>query len=429
MPTTTRKLGEQERLLNYLHAFGGLISLQVLSIRGPLTPELVQGGLDWLQQHHAILRAHVRLGGLVFRSLPPFAYRQPWFDTQGTTKIPLRIVDDAAPDARDKVMEWELKRPIRGRRKPRLRATLVRASASAEVQHLVIAADHAILDAQSWTMASREFLEFLRDPEAARAKPVLDAGLPEPLEAGLPKKPNAGANYQPAIRLPKRPVPGAHRGTAIVRRRLDASQMSALRTEMKSHRATLHGVVSGAVLGALHEKYGISEITCLSTIDLRRLAKPAFPPGTFGCYIDILRTKHGTVGDFWSLAADASFKLISTLARNQESASILKLLDWEAYRHEGMATMLNNMRIDGIAITTAGESGLLGDYGAFSLVDMDMGVSLQLFGPSLFVIALERTGGLDISFCYATAAMSEPDAADLADRASAALRNAGQASA
>jgi hypothetical protein len=41
----SRPLGEQERLLNYLHAYGGLIVLQVLHVRGRLDPAQVRAAL------------------------------------------------------------------------------------------------------------------------------------------------------------------------------------------------------------------------------------------------------------------------------------------------------------------------------------------------------------------------------------------------
>ena len=43
----SRPLGEQERLLNYLHAYGGLIVLQVLHVRGRLDPPQVRAALAW----------------------------------------------------------------------------------------------------------------------------------------------------------------------------------------------------------------------------------------------------------------------------------------------------------------------------------------------------------------------------------------------
>src|SRR5712672_2260545 len=107
-----RKLGEQERLLNYLHGFGGLIAIQVLHVEGRIDPTQVKRALAWLQTQHPILRAHIRYGGPVFVGLPPYVYRQPYFDTAGTTEIPLSVVDDPDPEAWRKVMAKDLRTPI-----------------------------------------------------------------------------------------------------------------------------------------------------------------------------------------------------------------------------------------------------------------------------------------------------------------------------
>jgi hypothetical protein len=50
-----------------------------------------------------------------------------------------------------------------------------------------------------------------------------------------------------------------------------------------------------------------------------------------------------------------------------------------------------------------------------------MAVSLDMFGPSLFVIASERLGGIDLSLGYAADAMPDGDARALGDRAIAIL--------
>jgi hypothetical protein len=162
-------------------------------------------------------------------------------------------------------------------------------------------------------------------------------------------------------------------------------------------------------------------MTVLTTIDLRRLMKPALHPETYGCYIDILRTKNAIGNDFWATAKEVSFKLISTLAKDQESASILKLFDWEVYRKETWGLMTQRRRIDGLAVTTAGESGLRRHYGNLELVDVTMAVSLDLFGPSLFVIASERDGGIDLSIGYTASAIAEEEVAALANDALASL--------
>jgi hypothetical protein len=165
----------------------------------------------------------------------------------------------------------------------------------------------------------------------------------------------------------------------------------------------------------------MDEMTILSTVELRRMMKPPLPVTAFGCYIDILRTHHKLSNDFWAMASDLSFKLISAIARDQESASILKLATWDVYKYETIPTLTHRRRIDGIAITTAGQSYATTSYGPFEIEGGSGGVSIDMFGPSLFVVTTETDGDLDLKVGYPGYALSTEDAVDLADRAVAAL--------
>ncbi len=423
----TRPLGEEEQLLNHLHARGALIAMQVLHVRGRLDPALVKRGLAWLQTQHPILRAHIRYGKIVWRRLPPFNYRQPWFDTEGTTEIPLKVLDDTDPDAWRKVFVSDIRTPIPKGNHPRLRITLVRQSPDADLNHIVICADHATLDAQSANMLARQLLEFLADPAMAQRKPPLHAALPPPIEALLPNKSGSGkkTTYTLAIRLPKQMVPEPEKETRVLARYIGPNITARLEDAIKANRTTLHGALTAAFLLAMRERYMLDAMTVLTTVDLRRLSKRALPHETYGCYIDILRTKHAITDDFWATARDASFKLIAALAKDRESASIMKFPEWKVYRRELRPTIRNNRRLDGLAVTTVGESGLQSSYGAYTLEDVTRIVSLDMFGPSLFVIANERLGGLDLSVGYTAIAMSEDEVCWLTDNAVARLESAG----
>jgi hypothetical protein len=414
----SRPVGEQERILHYVHVFGGLIPLQVLHVRGPLEAERLKRALTELQRRHAILRAHIRYGRPKFLSVPPFVYLQPYFDTRGTTEIPLRIVTARWQDE----LSRELTKHMGLGRKPRLRFTLVRDPADASLNHIIFAADHSILDGQAANLISRELLEWLGDNRAFEAVGPSDRELPPPLEAGLPVKPNSGnKGYEPIFRLPVQRHHRAKRETRVVVRRIDAEATKALKAAVKINRTTLHGAMAAAFLMAMRERYGITAMTCLSSVDLRRLCRPPLPADTCGCYIDILRTKHALAGDFWSVARDVSYKLVSTLAKDQASASVLNQPGWEVYRAEWKSTFGSRRRIDGLGLTTAGESGLRSHYGELTLEGVAAAVSLNLFGPGLMVIANERGGGVDVCVCYAAEALPETDALWMTDRAVASL--------
>ena len=409
-----RLVGEQERLLHYVHIFGGLIPLQVLHVRGRVEPVDLKRVLAELQRRHAILRAHVRYGWPRLLSVPPFVYLEVFLDMRGTTEIPLKVVTARWQD----VMSKELTKHLGMGRKPRLRFTLVRDPADSSLNHVIFAADHAIMDGQASNLISRELLELLGEPGAFNADVPTERQLPPPLEAGLSAKPDSGRKgYERILRMPLEPRHRARRETRVLVRRIDAEATRELKAAVKANRTTLHGAVAAAFLIAMRERYGIDEMTCLSPVDLRRLCKPPLPADTCGCYIDILRTRHDLGGDFWSVARDVSYKLVSTLAKDQASASVLNQPGWEAYRNEWKGAIGSRRRIDGLALTTAGESGLKSRYGALTLEGVASSVSVNLFGPGLFVIANERSGGIDVSVSYAAEAMPEAAAIALTDRA------------
>lgn len=426
----TRRVGEQERIFHYLHMAGGLIASFAVQVDGRLDPGLLRRAFDWLQRQHPILRSHIRYEGVAWRSVPPFVYPIPFFDTRGTTEIPIRVVTDPDPDAWHAVLASENKTPIpvgKGKTHPRIRVVLVRTREDAESSVLVLTLDHCIADAQAGLLLNDQLFRYLADPAKMEAEPIPQPGLPPSLESGLPKKPDSGTRpYIPAIRFPLTEVPNPERASRSVERRIGANVGQTIRDAVRAHRTTMHGAIGAAFLAATRDKFGMSEMTVLSTVELRRMMKPPLPITAFGCYIDILRTHHELRPDFWAMAADLSFKLISALARDQESASVMKLAGWDVYRAETIPTIKHRRRIDGIAITTAGESGFKGDYGPFRIGRTSESVSIDMFGPSLFVVTTEQDGAIDLFVGYAADSLSAEDAADLTDRAVAALTAASE---
>ncbi len=142
-------------------------------------------------------------------------------------------------------------------------------------------------------MLSRHLLEYLNDPAGAKGEHLSASPCPHRLEEGLSRKPDSGTrSYEPAIRLPNRPLPKPKAETRVLARRIEPSDADKLRAAIKANRTTLHGATTAAFLMAIRRRYSLETMTVLTTIDLRRLMKPALHPETYGCYIDILRTKN-----------------------------------------------------------------------------------------------------------------------------------------
>jgi hypothetical protein len=411
----TRQLGEQERMLHEMHRFGGLIAAQVLHIRGPLDASLVRRALDWLQQRHPILRAHVTRGKLAFRDRFPFVVVQPSFQIEGTSAIPFTEVDD--PDW-EKVLREEMRTPIPLGTNPRIRAVLIKPVDG--VHRLIVTADHSVTDAQAAALHSREILEFLEDP----LRPPLGlTGLPPSLEEVYTKPDSKTKAYEPSIRLPHKMQKGVPRESRSVARAFTKEETAAIYAALRPKRATMHGTVAAAMLEAAHAQYGLKEMTFVSTWEFRRMAKPPLPADTYGSYIDLVRTKHEIGGDFWALAKDVAFKLIGTVAKDQKIASILELPTWSWYRHELLPSLRTGMRLDGMGLTTAGDTGLLPRYGDFELVDITMSVSVDLLGCGIFVVSVERDGCLSLLFLYSSQTLPEDEVVAIADHTANRLRN------
>lgn len=417
-----RRVGEQERIFHYLHALGSLIPSSALRVRGPLTSDMLRDALAWIQKQHPVLRAHIRYEGYAYRSVPPFAYPIPILDTRGTSAIPLRIVESSESTSWQEEFRKESSTPIGRGKHPRMRIVLVHEGDDADLHYIIMTCDHAIADAQAASMIIDDLFRYLADPSAMRDRPPVHVSLPPSLEEGLSQKSKSTVGgYQPAIRFPKTDVPNPIKATLSVQRVLEPAVANALRNAIRTHRTTMHGAIGAAFLAAARDKFGIDEMTVLSTVELRRMMRPPLPVTAFGCYIDILRTHHSLSAEFWKMASDLSFKLVATLARDQNAASILKLATWEVYKHETIPTITHRKRIDGIAITTAGTSHANKTYGPLSIEENNGGVSIDMFGPSLFIVSTETDGDLDIKVGYAADALSTKDAEDLTNRAMAQL--------
>jgi hypothetical protein len=419
-----RELGTSELLTFQAHAFGALTAAGMMQISGRLTPELVRRALDWLQDEHPILRAHIVKKGVGFMPAPPFVYRRVFFETEGTERIPLRSIIDPDPQAGLRLLQEELRHPIPSSgRNPRMRAILVRPSEDADTAQLITCSDHTIADVQSAMRSHDQLLRFFADPDGIARPSGRQAPLPPALESVLPPKSNRSGAYEPLIRLPVARFPKSDVGSAVATRTLELAATQTLKADARAHRTTVHGVVAAAILHAIHTHFGLDEMSCLSSVDLRRLCKPAIPAEIYGCYVDLLRTRHRIDAPFWTLARDVSGKLLTALARDHASASVLKWPTWPMILTETLPLLANRLRADGLVLTTGGEVELGRKYGAFTLEGTTGMVSQEVVGAGFFGIAIERGGVMEIMLCYAPHCLAKADAEAVADLVAATLSN------
>lgn len=395
-----RELGDQERLLHNVHRFAGLIGVQVMQIEGPLELSTVRAALNWLQNRHSLLQAHIQICGIGFSKTMPWTFLRRDFVMNGTKPIPLTIIEGAESDDWQAEMQRQLNAPIKGRKMPRVRATLMRAKHKPETNFLMLATDHSVADAEAANMMTCQILEFLGDPDNAPPE-IARQDLPPALEQRMPpKSQNENASYQPAIRLVTSYSHPWKRQTRVVKGSISVGQTKKLTDILLEKKTSLHGLLCASALKYLGAQHGLDELTLLSNVECRRMCAPQLPDTVFGCYIDIVRTKHKLDKPLWKLAQNIKFKLITTLARNQAGASQIKLPPVDFYRQEGWAAIKNAMRLDAITVTSADATAIKKDYGKIRLVDLTLAVSLGTYGANYFMISMQREGALELNLCY-----------------------------
>ena len=135
---------------------------------------------------------------------------------------------------------------------------------------------------------------------------------------------DSGSNtYIPIIRLPMTRVGGGHAGTSFIKHIFNRTETNAIKEKVRANRVTMHGTVAASLLKAIHVTFGLDTMTRLSTVEFRRQGTPPLPADTFGCYVDMLRTRHRLDAPFWSLAQEVTFKLITALLRDQANTSVI----------------------------------------------------------------------------------------------------------
>ncbi|MDD1416180.1 hypothetical protein MEN41_16595 [Dolichospermum sp. ST_con] len=126
MTSITRKLGLVENLFEILHDLGAMIDVNVVRISGLLTADILQQALDFVQKRHPMLQVHiVELADGVY------------FQSEGTTKIPLRVIEKQNENHCLEIAEEELHQRFSRNLEPLCRVTFLRSPISNDISEII----------------------------------------------------------------------------------------------------------------------------------------------------------------------------------------------------------------------------------------------------------------------------------------------------
>jgi NRPS condensation-like uncharacterized protein len=308
-----RKLGLIENLFDIVHDLGGMIDVNIARIEGSIKPAILQQALDFLQELHPLLQSHII-------NLEDVAY----FKSEGTTKIPLDVIDKQDENEWLEVAQKELHQKFTRNTNPLCRLTLLRSSISDGINEIIVTFHHAITDGMSCMVFIDQLLSYYQQMSAGEDIPkVVTMQLLPPLEklldSGFISKNNvAEKQHNEVIPTPhliiEQEAPLNDRHTCLVTRILSQDMTLRLTERCKQEQTTVHGALCSAMLLAIAE-IAFTELpitlSCGSNVNLRKYCKPQLSNEHIGCFISLVEEIH-TLNEnttFWDLAQECKLKI------------------------------------------------------------------------------------------------------------------------
>lgn len=422
-------------LLDRGHPFNGV---QVVSLRGPLTEELLLAGLRRLTERHPALRLRVV-------AEIPGDDRKLRLTDENWEQIPLVTVARSSDSTWQQVVEQELNHRFSTTHSP-TRVTWVRGQTQSE---LVFGQLHVTCDALSFTFAVRDLLTDLAAlARGERLPQVQSAPLRPPLPSLLP--PSARGlrlllfmtffffkyvllwPLRRAMKLPaERPAPPQERHSNLVHRCLRPGEMRQLTLAARAQGTSVHSALCAALLLAvgevartLSQRQRIT-VGCSTAISLRPELAP--PVGEeMGLYISQVTTFHAVVPapQLWNLARELKADLRRTLSRGEQYLTMPLIGLFIPFGKQPGARFVR--RFDGgspatLAVTNIGKLPIPIAYGPFSIESCHFSVSPSVVSPTI-VTASTLGDALHLNIVYVEPLCSGERATAILDGALRLLR-------
>jgi len=418
-----RRLSSQEQGFELLNRYSGTwVVVLVSRIKGPLSEDIVRQALDLVQRRHP--RLHSRIVGLKGNLC---------FESEGTQKIPLRLVDKEVP-WQEVVLE-ELNNKIESRQ-GLMRAVLVR-SDKHNVGHLITTIHHVIIDGLSGIRLHQEILTYMQKIASGEqisqvpglsALPPVDALLPDSMKKGF-KGAIKGLLffgrllfktvwYRPKTLELEACVPLELRRCGMVHLELEVALTQQLVNTCKQKKTTVQAALCAAMLFVAAKKIRLTtvRVSCNSVVDLRKRLDFSPHPGplsngerarvsdeNLGVLASGLMTFHilRTNTSFWALAREVKQQLKMGLERDDIFITTLmfrriaKLLLARPDKGSGLVT-----------VTNVGKVNIPKSYGPYELESISFAPSMAAFGGSFMAAVTTFDGKMLINWTFSEPALS-----------------------
>lgn len=426
-----RKLGLVENLFEILHDLGAMIVVNVARIEGALPPHILQQALNLVQKRHPMLQVYIV-------DSPDGTY----FQSEGTPKIPLRVIDKQYENQWLNIAEYELHQKFSAGVEPLCRVTFLRSSTSNGISEIIATFHHAITDGMSCMRFIHDLLSYCQQiADGEQVSEVVTMELLPPLENLLDisitnqnkveeTQEKSDGQIQPPKLIIEEEVSPSQRRTRLVPRILCKEMTIMLINRCKREETTVNGVLCAAMLfGAAKIAFTGTPIhlSCGSSINLRKYCQPQVNDEYMGCLVSLLEEIHQLGDDttFWNLARECKSKISDSMSRGVH----IHKINSDNLRHVSKQVIVQLSehkmgRTNTINVSNIGKYNLLDKYGEYKLKELYFATGQHVVGACFWLGVVTFHEQLYCSFTHVVPLLSVNTAESLADSVMTTLQKA-----
>lgn len=398
-----RNLIAMEQGMELFNRYANSLNVVIISkIQGLIGNEVLRQSLDLVQLRHPRLNSHI-VGSL--DSLR--------FKTEGTEKIPLKVIFNPEPEYWQTAVTDELSTKIESE-KVLLRATLIKASEESTSNYFITTIHHAIIDAICGINLHSDILKFCQQI-------VLEKQIPKVNKlAAYPSLEELIANYtveNEELPKPNKPIdtlpfekfaPHQERSCGLIHKQLNPDLTQQLIERCKQEKVTVHGAICSAMMLALAKQLGKKGkdfyFSCRSSVDMRRRVNPPVSEENIAMLVSALTSFHPVNNEtsFWDLAKQVTEQIKAKLKTREVCNVIL------SYRQGTEYAVNNPERVSfSVFATNIGKVSISSDYGLFQLEEICYALSTTVMGSVFGVAVSTFQDKITFNFLYAQPLISQ----------------------
>ncbi|QOV21814.1 phthiocerol/phthiodiolone dimycocerosyl transferase family protein [Anabaenopsis elenkinii] len=409
-----RKLGCLEQAMENLNRRAKTWNIVTISrIKGPLREGIIREALDMIQDRHPRLNSHIVS---VRNTLH--------FQTEGTAKIPLRVVEKLAHEQWTEVVEEEMNQEIDSC-ECLMRSVLVHIQSHSYDNYLITTLHHAVADGLSSMGLHSEILTYCQQIVSGKLIYLTSLQPLQPIEALLPRwTQKLTGKISSTLLLLKlgvqkiwhRPqtlgfdkyVPIAQRRCNIIHRQLDQQLTQQLVNNCRQANITVNSALCALMMLIIAKKITRNRtknirVNCLSYFDVRRHLEPKISDQDMAVLASSIMEFYTIQTDtcFWELAREVKQKLEASTKRNDIFKMILiakHLINYSlTYPKQVAAT---------VSLSNAGRVNIPKLYGEFELEEISFLGSHALYAGMFITHASTFEGKMLLNFVFSEPAIS-----------------------